>query len=365
MFASRTRLVAKTEQWHKAGWISDDGLAAITADINTAQPRFGLASVLAILGAVLIGFAAMTFVAANWQALSKLVRIMIIISGMWVSYGLAALFFWRGQRVFANSALLAGIAVFGAGIMLIAQAYHMDGNPPDAVFVWALGALGTGILLRSNPAVAAALVLATFWSLWQTVISVEFHWPYLLFWALIAGTFNWLQWRPGFHLVLSAIVIWILFLRFPFSELATYGVVIPLGIGGGIGAAIFGRAIDRIAPIAKALISYSMVLGFTGLMTLQFLDRIPNSVLLVFAVLTLALLILAIFWGWLSNNRAVLWLGYVGFSTEILSLYFKTLGTLLGTSVFFLIAGLLVIGLSWVALQLHHYQTSSDGEPSR
>ncbi len=34
-------------------------------------------------------------------------------------------------------AVLAGIALYGASIMLIAQMYHMDGNPPDAVLLWA------------------------------------------------------------------------------------------------------------------------------------------------------------------------------------------------------------------------------------
>ena len=40
---------------------------------------------------------------------------------------------------------------------------------------------------------------------------------------------------------------------------------------------------------------------------------------------------------------ALLWLGYAGFSIEVLGIYFKTVGTLLGSSLFFLSAGVLVI----------------------
>ena len=58
----------------------------------------------------------------------------------------------------------AGIAVYGAGIMLIAQMYHMEGNPPDAVLLWALGALLAAVLLQSNPALAATFVLLVVWS---------------------------------------------------------------------------------------------------------------------------------------------------------------------------------------------------------
>ena len=35
--------------------------------------------------------------------------------------------------------LLIGGAVFGASIMLIAQTYHISGNPADAVLLWAAG----------------------------------------------------------------------------------------------------------------------------------------------------------------------------------------------------------------------------------
>ena len=37
-------------------------------------------------------------------------------------------------------------------------------------------------------------------------------------------------------------------------------------------------------------------------------------------------------------------------------LYFVTIGTLLGTSLFFLLTGLIVIGLSWLAYRLHAQQ---------
>ena len=61
----------------------------------------------------------------------------------------------------------------------------------------------------------------------------------------------------------------------------------------------------------------------------------------------------AIFWGLRTGNRAALWLGYVGFSFEILAIYSKTIGTLLNTSLFFLVAGLIVAGLAAMAYRLH------------
>ena len=71
------------------------------------------------------------------------------------------------------------------------------------------------------------------------------------------------------------------------------------------------------------------------------------------AVLALALSLAAVVWGLRSGNRGPLWLGYVGFSIEILAIYSKTLGSLLNTSLFFLVAGLIVAALAALAYRLH------------
>jgi uncharacterized membrane protein len=199
------------------------------------------------------------------------------------------------------------------------------------------------------------------WSSWQTILSYELHWQFLVLWGAIAWLFYWLKWRPGFHLTMIALSLWIIFLRLAFDGTLSHWLVAPIGIAIALVGALGGPSIDRYAPISKAIVAYGIAIGFTGLFTLQFMQSMTTSSLIGWAIVTLGLLIGAIFWGWLNDNRAALWLGYIGFSIEILSLYFKTLGTLLGTSLFFLIAGLLVIGLSWTAFQLHKHQGVSEG----
>jgi uncharacterized membrane protein len=49
----------------------------------------------------------------------------------------------------------------------------------------------------------------------------------------------------------------------------------------------------------------------------------------------------------------MLWLGYAGFSIEVLALYFKTIGTLLGSSLFFLSVGVIIVLLAAAAYRLH------------
>ena len=56
--------------------------AQIRADVATRGMGVRLSTALGTLAAILIGFAAMSFVAANWQSMSKLARLGIIFVGL-------------------------------------------------------------------------------------------------------------------------------------------------------------------------------------------------------------------------------------------------------------------------------------------
>ena len=72
--------------------------------------------------------------------------------------------------------------------MLIAQMFHIEGHPPDAVLTWALGALAAGVILQSNPALALAMLLICLWSGWETTDGGgEVHWAFLLGWGAVTG----------------------------------------------------------------------------------------------------------------------------------------------------------------------------------
>ena len=66
----------------------------------------------------------------------------------------------------------------------------------------------------------------------------------------------------------------------------------------------------------------------------------------------------------MTDNRGLMWVSYLALSMELLGIYFKTFGTLLDTSLFFVSAGLLVIGLAWVAWKLHQRAPVVVGGPS-
>ena len=371
MFMSMARLQSDLTRWQAEGLISEQGVAAIRRDLASRSTGFGLYGALAVLGAVLLGFAAMSFVAAHWDTLSKLARLSLIGGGIVASYAIAYAMFQRRLDAFAHAAVLAGVALFGGAIMLIAQMYHMDGNPPDAVWLWAVGALVAGLLLRSNPALAASIVLIAIWSV-MTVSQNDkaIHWGFLPMWAIAAAGMSETRWRRGMHLLALALSGWIVMSCLQFDNQTGRYVLIAVGLALA-SAAVFGsERIDRWRQISSTMLAHGMVQAYVGLFMLQFVNRSwfggsqPQPDLWLWGSLTLALLVAAMAAGWQMRNGRVLWLAYAGFSIEIFSLYIAKIGTLLGTSAFFFVMGLLLIALATLAYRMRTETAVAEGTAS-
>lgn len=366
MWISRRRIINDLATWRAAGWVTPDGETRIRQDLLDRHIGPGLPAVLGILGVVLLGFAAMSFVAANWQDIPRLVRLLIIFTGLGGAYTAAVALFARQMDAFAHAAILLGVAVFGAGIMLIAQMYHIEGHPPDAVFVWGLGALGAGILLRSNPALAAATLLFGFWSGWEMMLKSTPHWPLLPVAVALGSSFALNRWWPGLHLVAALLTYWLMLAGFSVQSvhgrwaMVAAGLVVAVASSGIIhGQRGRKQPNEIVSDSAGVTLVYGMIAAFIGLWALQFVDRTATDQLALLAAFTIAFLVGAIYQGLHLGIRGAVWLGYAGFSAEIFALYVKTVGTLLGSSLFFFVAGLLVIALAAVAWRLHHAEGSN------
>ena len=347
------RLDRDLARWREAGWVTTENETAIRADVAAHSRSVELAPVLGILGAVLIGFGAMSFVAAHWDEMARLFRLGIIFTGLFGAYGIAGILFERNHPHFAHAAILAGVAIFGAGIMLIAQMYHIEGNAPDAVLTWALGALLAGVALKSNPALALAMLLMGLWTGWQMSDDGQVHWAFLLGWGAVTAAIAWRGWVPGLHLAAVVLSIWIINLGYILFEGHAHGLVVGIGLVVLAAGIVAPMVLDRAQGWAPSAVAYGMAIAFAGLFALQFFERASTSELILFAVLTLALVLGGIWIGLRSGSPTMLWLGYGGFSLEVLALYFRTVGTLLGSSLFFLSAGVIVVLLAVAAYRLH------------
>lgn len=221
----RRQLRQAAEQWWKDGLI-DAALYEKLAERyrfdrleREAANRF--ITILISLGAVLVGLGAITFVAANWQALSRSMQSTLLLS-CFIGVSAAGFYVWRSgkQRLGEGLLLLAGL-LLGANLALMSQIFHQSGELYELFLVWSFGvtAMAYSLRLTSLAGMALLLLLIGFWfSLLSWLTWQEFGWSSLIIQhvPLIVSTVfvplaYWCRSRVVFALSAMAIVASLLF----------------------------------------------------------------------------------------------------------------------------------------------------------
>lgn len=360
MWINRRRLEADLLRWRQQGWVTPAGHEKIAAELASSGRGISLPSALAILAVVLFGFAAISFVAAHWDTMPRLARLGLLLSLIAAGYVTAGYFARQGAEGFADSAVVFACAMFGVSIMLISQMFHIDGHPPDAVALWAIGAFAAGVMLASLPALAFSMALVSVWAIMETGERQSICWPFLAAWLGVTAAFAWYRWSPGFHLAALPLAVFTISAGYlPPLEPGHWIVVMVAVVVGGLAIATM-RMLPDLAEYSLTALTYALVVGLAGLFAIQFIEKTTTAQLVIVAAATLILLLAIITFGLRENHRGLIWVGYLGFAGEIFSLYWKTLGGLLGNSLFFLIAGVLVAAFAGVAWRIAARQTDEE-----
>lgn len=130
--------------------------------------------VLSGIGAVLFGLGVILMFAYNWEAMHKFTKLGVIFTALIAAHG-AAIWLRRsagGVGFNSESLHLLGSMLFGAGIWLIAQIYHIEEHFPNAFFVWSMGAL---LLAWALPSLMQALLACVLILMWQMFESFSFE----------------------------------------------------------------------------------------------------------------------------------------------------------------------------------------------
>ncbi len=202
--------------WIEQGWVTEENSQAIVehVDQQVSQTNF-LAYAIAILGVLLLGSGIITYFAANWNEMSKLAKLFLLLGSLYAAYALGG-YFINSERSpkLGQAFLLLGVILFGANIMLIAQIYHIDSHYPNGVLLWTLGGVLTAYLLRSQAALIAAIALATLWTSMESFGFDRIHGWYLILWlAILPAIYLW-YWKPALHLALISLLIWSIYTWF-------------------------------------------------------------------------------------------------------------------------------------------------------
>jgi uncharacterized membrane protein len=150
--------------WIQEGLISEETASHLskTYQLNNLKEESSrlLSAVIFTIGGLLLGGGVISFVAANWESISKPVKLTLLFSAM-LGFHIIGYWLWRSTswRRLGHALIFCGCLVFGANIGLVAQIFNIRGDWYGAFGAWAVGSLAMAWAIRSW--ITGVLVLCT------------------------------------------------------------------------------------------------------------------------------------------------------------------------------------------------------------
>ncbi len=427
------RLSGDLDRWVAKGWVSAEGADNIRAEQDEGDGKSHLPLVLGGIGVVCVALAVIAFIAANWDGIPKIAKLVGIVVLVVASHLLAAYTYRREMKAIADLATAFATLVFVGGMALVGQIFHLPQDWAGGAFLIALGGLAAAWITGSRTALIVAAVAVISWQFNRpdldgggitaglvslALLAAVFAHPvvfpaFAARWAAIAvllatygrwlieatGTIVshragdpvelvlqgaagfalslfligpvlelWVKWcgdRPakpaGLWAMLAGLrdlgfvaLCWLGFFALVFS--GEYG---EPGLPSGwlAAPAFLPIALAAVLALSGAVMAfkspkYQMLVGagtLAGIASL--LPTLTDNILALCAFSLAALVGLCALAAWFGNR---LWtvVSYLALTAAVLWLLEVTIGSLLGQSVFFLVAGLLLLAMAWWVVRL-------------
>lgn len=197
------QLSRKLDEWTAGGLISSAQATAIRdheAKANPGRP-WGII-VFAGFGAIILGMGIILLFAYNWAAMPKFAKLGVVFGVLAAAHG-GGLRLRRQEatRGFGEALSLLGTMLFGAGIWLVAQVYHISAHYPNAYLAWAAGAL---LMAWALPSVSQGLLAAVLLAIWGCTEAFGFGNQMLIAPLVILPGIGLLAWQQRSPVLLTA-----------------------------------------------------------------------------------------------------------------------------------------------------------------
>jgi uncharacterized membrane protein len=166
----RAWLLEELNLWRRDAIVSEQQAQRITdlyegAGELAERGRSRAVFVLMAAAATLVGLAGLLLIGYNWNELSRNLKLATVLgviglthaAGFWLRYK-------RNAGALSENVFFLGCLFYGAGIWLIAQAFHIDSHYPDGVWWWAVGVLPFALTLETRLLHALLVALLGLWA---------------------------------------------------------------------------------------------------------------------------------------------------------------------------------------------------------
>ena len=221
------------------------------------QRQGRLTQIISVLGAVLVGVGVLLFIGANWTEMPTGIKLMLIFGSIAVAYGSGIWLTAVGYEKTGSALVFLGALLYGAGIALIAQIYHLPANSGMIFLLWASGVFLSGLALRSPLLLAFSAMLFTAWTVFShstgSFIFFNFGWRetihawYLIPSALLFASAYWLRQEAVLGTSVLGILVWFGLAIFQWGAEPLLAVVFFL---------IMGVLLLLLAALHSAFLSY-------------------------------------------------------------------------------------------------------------
>jgi uncharacterized membrane protein len=121
--------------------------------------------ILMAAAATLVGLAALLLIGYNWDQLSRLTKLAIVLGVIGLTHAAGfSLRYRRNATALSENVFFLGCLFYGAGIWLVAQVFHINAHYPDGVWWWAIGVLPFALCLETRLLHALLVGLLGLWA---------------------------------------------------------------------------------------------------------------------------------------------------------------------------------------------------------
>lgn len=227
------------------------------------KPSLKLITVLQAIGAFLIGIGIISFIAFNWSKLQNFTKLALIVIAFVSSHvtGLHLLLNKPRYQKAGFSFIFLGNIVYGAGIWLVAQMYHIIYGFTTGIFLWAIGIVPFAYLVRSKLNYFLAIALFFIWSAGESIGFQKPHISYLfILLGLLAPLSYHLKSKVGLTSCIATGGLWLLINNiFWFEENISIYLLLPLTLYG-----IFLLSASNLHLLRNKLRGYRDIYSIVG-----------------------------------------------------------------------------------------------------